>query len=247
MSDQDLWQVKLSEGCVIDMTLDEIDTAFNAGRISARTSVLPPGDFRWTTLGDAAGLEDEDRAEERATMPAPYSSAPYSIAPVAADIADVTPPPPMFDLGSDDGIDVDLESHAGLPKRRKGGVFGKVVGVAALFGVLIAAGVGGGAYAARPAEFKAKVASVKERFTKGAAPAKAAAAAQPPPPVVQSSREIPPPPPAVEAPAPAPAPAPSPSIPTMQASSSSATAVGTMSVSSLPDAKGKKGAAKKKK
>lgn len=245
MSDQDLWQVKLSEGCVIDMTLDEIDTAFNAGRISARTSVLPPGDFRWTTLGDAAGLEDDDRA----TMPAPYSSAPYSIAPVAADIGyvDSTPPPPMFDLGGDDGIDVDLESHAGLPNKRKGGVFGKVVGVTALFAVLIAAGIGGGAYAARPVEFKAKVASVKERFTKGAAPAKVAAAAQPPPPVVQSSREIPPPPPAVETAAAAAAPAPAP-IPTMQASSSSTpTGVGTMSVSSLPDAKGKKGAASKKK
>lgn len=246
MSDHDLWQVKLSEGCVVDMTLDEIDTAFNAGRISARTSVLPPGDFRWTTLGDAAGLEDEDRVEERATMPAPYSSAPYSIAPVAADIGDVTPPPPMFDLGSDDGIDVDLESHAGLPNKKKGGVFGKVVGVTALFAVLIAAGIGGGAYAARPVEFKAKVASVKERFTKGAAPAKVAAAAQPPPPVVQSSREIPPPPPAVDTPPPAPAPAPAP-IPTMQASSSNPTSVGTMSVSSLPDAKGKKGAASKKK
>lgn len=242
MSDHDLWQVKLSEGCVVDMTLDEIDTAFNAGRITARTSVLPPGDFRWTTLGEAAGLEDEER-EERATMPAPYSSAPYSIAPVAADIADVTPPPPMFDLGSDDGIDVDLASNAGLPRKRSGGVFGKVVGVTALFAVLIAAGVGGGAYAARPVEFKAKVASVKARFAKGTSAPNAAAAAQPPPPVVQSSREIPPPPPVVETAAPAPAPAP---IPTMQASSSRTPTAGTMSVSSLPDAKAKKSAPKKK-
>lgn len=229
MSDQDLWQVKLSEGCVIDMTLDEIDTAFNAGRISARTSVLPPGDFRWTTLGAAAGLEDDDR---------PTEPAPYSIAPVAAD---VTPPPPMFDYGSDDAIDVDLESNAGLPRKRRGGVFGKVVGVAVVFTVLIAAGVGGGAYAARPAEFKATVASVKARFTKGSSASKAAAAAQapppvqtqvaPPPPPVQSSREIPPPPPAAETAAP---------IPTMHASST-----GT-SVTNLPDAKAKKTPAKKK-
>lgn len=233
MSDQDLWQVKLSEGCVVDMTLDEIDTAFNAGRISARTSVMPPGDFRWTTLGDAAGLEDEAPAAQ-------VDAAPYSIAPVAYEM-DATPQPPLYDLG--DGIDVDLESNAGLPRKRKGGAFGKVVGVTALFAVLIAAGVGGGAYAARPVEFKAKVASVKERFTKGASAPKAAAAAQPPPPVVQSSREIPPPPPAVEPTAlAAPAPAPStPPTPTMHASSS-----GT-SVANLPDAKGKKSAPAKKK
>jgi hypothetical protein len=229
MSDHDLWHVKLSEGCVVEMTLDEIDTAFNAGRISARTSVMPPGDFRWTTLGDAAGLED-DPQEDRATEPAPYS-----IAPVAYE-TDATPQPPLYDLS--DGIDVDLESNAGLPRKRKG-VFGKVVGVTALFAVLIAAGVGGGAYAARPVEFKAKVASVKDRFTKGSSAPKAAAAAQPPPPV-QSSREIPPPPPAAETAAPAPVPAPAPT-PTMQASSS-----GT-SVTNLPDAKGKKAVPAKKK
>jgi hypothetical protein len=230
MSDHDLWQVKLSEGCVVEMTLDEIDTAFNAGRINARTSVLPPGDFRWTTLGDAAGLEDDDR---------PTEPAPYSIAPVAADIgADFasTPPPPMVDLD----YDVDLSSAAGVPK--KGSLFGKVVGVGLLFTVLVALGIGGGAYAARPAEFKAKVASVKDRFTKGSSGAKAAAAAQPPPPVqtqaappppppVQSSREIPPPP-AAETAAP---------VPTMHAS-----ATGT-SVSNLPDAKASKKAAAKKK
>lgn len=231
MSEHDLWQVKLSEGCVIDMTPDEIDTAFNAGRISARTSVLPPGDFRWTTLGEAAGLEDD----ERETEPAPYSIAPYSIAPVAADVA---PPPPMFSV--DDGIDVDLESAAGLPKKR--GVFGKVVAVSVLFGVLVAVGIGGGAYAARPAEFKAKVAGLKERFTH--APAKAAAVAPPPPPVQAAPPPPAPPPPAPPPPAvahePAPAAAPA-AVATMHASSSSST-----SVSALPDAKAKKKPATKK-
>ena len=226
MSDHDLWQVKLSEGCVVEMTLDEIDTAFNAGRISARTSVVPPGDFRWTTLGDAAGLEDEEREAE---------PAPYSIAPVAYEM-NATPQPPLYDFGGDD-IDVDLESNAGLPKRR--GVFGKVVGVTVIFGVLVAVGVGGGAYAARPAEFKAKVASVKDRITHGSAPAKAAAAPAPPPPPVQAAPVVPPPPPAV-APPPAPATPPTPPTPTMQASAS-----GT-SVANLPDAKGKKAPAKKK-
>jgi hypothetical protein len=226
MSDHDLWHVKLSEGCVVEMTLDEIDTAFNAGRINARTSVMPPGDFHWTTLGEAAGLEDE----ERPTQPSAHvEAAPYSIAPVAAD---VTPQPPVYDFG--DGLDVDLESNAGLPRKR--GVFGKVVGVAVLFTVLIAAGIGGGAYAARPAEFKAKVASVKERFTnKGSS---VAAAAQPPPPPVETAAPVVPPPPPAETAAPVAA--------TPQPSASSS--AGAMSVSSLPDAKGaKKSSAKKKK
>jgi len=227
MSDHDLWNVKLSEGCVVEMTLDEIDTAFNAGRISAGTSVLPPGDFVWTTLGEAAGLEDDDRE----TMPAPYS-----IAPVAADI---TPSPPMVELDSAFDIDVDLASNAGLPKKGSG-VFGKVVGIGAFFVFLIGAGIVGGAYAARPAEFKAKVSTLRDRFSHSPAKAAAAATPAPPPPIVQSSREIPPPPPAVATPEPVPAAAPA-AIPTMQASSSS-----TMSVSNLPDAKSKKAPAKKK-
>src|SRR5688572_19715716 len=108
MSDQELWQVKLSEGCVIDMTLDEIDTAFNAGRIQASTLVMPPGDMRWTTLGAAAGLEDE------------REEAPYSIAPIAADIA---PPVGSFGYPPVPDFDVDMQSLAengdayGLPKK----------------------------------------------------------------------------------------------------------------------------------
>jgi hypothetical protein len=234
MSDHDLWQVKLSEGCVVEMTLDEIDTAFNAGRIAARTSVLPPGDLRWTTLGEAAGLEDAGLAEDDR----PAEPAPYSLAPVAYE-AHANPQPLLYDFG--DGIDVDLESNAGLPRRR--GIFGKVVGVAVLFAVLIGAGITGGAYAARPTEFKAKIAEAKTRIMHGSSAPKAAAAAQPPPPVqesppappppAQSSREIPPPPPAAETAAPAPAPAP---IPTKHASTS-----GT-SVANLPNAKGTKAA-----
>jgi hypothetical protein len=210
MSDHDLWHVKLSEGCVVEMTLDEIDTAFNAGRINAATAVMAPGDFRWRTLGEAAGLEDEVLEIE----PEP---APYSIAPVAAD---VTPPPPSVDMDAFE-VDVELATAAGLPQKR--GMFGKVVGGTAFFGCIIALGVVGGAYAARPVEFKAKVASVRDRITHAPAQTVAVATPAPPPPPVQSSREIPPPPPAVAAP-----------IPTMQAST------GGTSVASLPDAKASK-------
>lgn len=208
MSTSDLWHVKLSEGCVVEMTLDEIDTAFNAGRIKASTSVLAPGDFRWTTLGEAAGLEDE---------PEP---APYSIAPVAAD---VTPPPPLVDEAAPVG------SGRGAARPRRRGVVGRVASVSALFAVLVAAGMAGGAYAAGPAEFKARVSSLRERLTH--APAGAAAVAAPPP-----GEAAPPPPvtaaPLREAPAPvaapvAPSPAPQPSL----------TTAASVAVDSLPDAK----------
>ena len=110
MSDPDLWHVKLSEGCVVDMTLDEIDTAFNAGRISARTSVMPPGDFRWTTLGDAAGLEDEQPSQDRATEPAPVtaSNAP-SVLTLLIGLAFLTP---LVLLGIRRGRDVRLSVRA---------------------------------------------------------------------------------------------------------------------------------------
>jgi len=231
-TENDLWQVKLSEGCVVDMTLDEIETAFNAGRIHAATSVLPPGDFRWTTLGEAAGLDDDaGRYEEPAV--------PYSIAPLAMDTGSGAP--------LDDAMDIDFESAAGLPPKRKSrGVFGKVVGVGLLFAVLIGAGIGGGAYAARPAEFKAKVASVRDRLThRGSDPVAAAAAPAPvkeaaPPPQAAPPPPAPVPPPAATTAAPAPSPQ-----PTVAAASQPPTS-NTTSVNSLPDAKSKKAAKKKR-
>jgi hypothetical protein len=210
------------------MTLDEIETAFNAGRIGASSSVLPPGDFRWTTLGEAAGLDDDaGRYEEPAV--------PYSIAPLAMDTGSGAP--------FEDAMDVDFESAAGLPpKKKSGGIFGKVVGVGLLFAVLIGAGIGGGAYAARPAEFKAKVATLRDRIThRGAEPVAAAAPAPPPAkeaaPPPQAAPVAPPPPATTAAPAPSPQ-------PTVAAASLPTTST-TTSVNSLPDAKGKKTAKKK--
>ena len=202
MGTSDLWHVKLSEGCVVEMTLDEIDTAFNAGRIHAGTSVLAPGDFRWTTLGEAAGLGDE---------PEP---APYSIAPVAAD---VTPAPPMIDFEA--ATEIAPDAVVGAPRRR--GLAAKALGVTALFAVLVAAGMTGGAYAAGPAEFKAKVASVRERLTH--AEPRAAAVAAPPP-----VEKAPPPPPVVATPSREIANAPA---------QPAVTAAASVSVDTLPDAK----------
>lgn len=215
MSEHDLWQVKLSEGCVVEMTIDEIDTAFNAGRIKASTSVLAPGDFRWTTLGEAAGLEDE---------PEPP---PYSIAPVAAD---VTPPPPIVDLAA--------RAPAAAPAPRRRGSVAKVLGIGALFGVLIGAGIAGGAYAARPAEFRAKLAELRGQpapasEAEAASPDQAKAAAAAPPPAPAETQAAPPP---AE---PSPAPVAAAPEPAAAAAAAAPTTQGTTSVNSLPDAPAK--------
>ncbi len=216
MSTSDLWHVKLSEGCVVEMTLDEVDTAFNAGRIHAGTSVLAPGDFRWTTLGEAAGLEDD-----RETEPVPYS-----IAPVAAD---VTPAPPMIDFEAP----TEVAPDAIVPRRRAGRTIARAIGVTALFAVLIAAGMVGGAYAAGPSELASRVTMLRERL--GHAPPRAAAAVAAPPP----AQAAPPAPVTAAAPEPAPAPPPQASVTT------TAPATATVGVDALPDAKAAAKAKKK--
>lgn len=229
----DLWHVKLSEDCVLEMTLDEIDTAFHAGRIDAGTAVLAPGDGRWTTLGEAAGLENAPAAFVPESVPAPYSVTPSSLAPVASDLLTPTPAPAVVDLDAL-GIEPDLLAPSvapPAPRARGGGVALKAVGIVAMFAVLIATGAAGGAYAARPTEAREKIASITSRLPR--APMRAAAVAPPPPaakelpPVETKPAAVDPPPadvkPAETAPAAQPAAAPSPeSLP---------------SVDALPDAK----------
>src|SRR4051794_35171163 len=111
-SDLDLWSVQLPGGIVRTMTLDELDNAFQAGTIGERTMVLKAGAIHWTTLGDAAGLQDEAEEEQ-----------PNSLAPFATDVAaSYSPPIPRSPLPS---IDLSLstsELAAFRPKRRTGRV-----------------------------------------------------------------------------------------------------------------------------
>jgi hypothetical protein len=72
----ELWRVQLGTGEVRMMTIDDLDRAFDSGFIHSRTNVLPPGSFTWTTLGEAAGLEDEQPAYVEQTP----SLAPMAIA-----------------------------------------------------------------------------------------------------------------------------------------------------------------------
>jgi hypothetical protein len=59
---EELWYVKLANGDVHRVTLDQLDGAFQAGHIDEGTMVLAAGASLWTKLGDLAGLDDETEA-----------------------------------------------------------------------------------------------------------------------------------------------------------------------------------------
>jgi hypothetical protein len=140
MSGGELWFVKLPNGDVHHVTVDQLDTAFEAGHIDANTLVLAEGSSQWTRLGEAAGL-DEPPAAMPSPTPAPVVR-PVSVAPVASRppvaYASYAPPagsirPVAFDLGSDlDLDDVPFKKSGG----RKGWAF------AALTLALVGGGVG---------------------------------------------------------------------------------------------------------
>lgn len=65
----DCWYVKLSDGDVHRVTLDQLDEAFQAGHIDANTMVLASGATQWTKLGALAGIDDEEEAIEAAEKP----------------------------------------------------------------------------------------------------------------------------------------------------------------------------------
>jgi hypothetical protein len=63
---EELWYVKLSNGDVHRVTIDQLDGAFQAGHIDEGTMVLAAGASQWTRLGDLAGLgDDESEAPEQ--------------------------------------------------------------------------------------------------------------------------------------------------------------------------------------
>ncbi len=58
-SDESVWfYVKLDDGDVQRLTLEQLDTAFQAGFIDADTLVLASNQTQWAKLGRLAGLDD---------------------------------------------------------------------------------------------------------------------------------------------------------------------------------------------
>lgn len=73
----DFWHVRLPNGSVCTLTLDELDDAFQAGQIDENIFVLQHGATAWTTLGALLGIE--------AAPPAPPARAPaVMVAPTPA-------------------------------------------------------------------------------------------------------------------------------------------------------------------
>jgi hypothetical protein len=118
-TNEELCRVQLGTGEIRLMTLDALDHAFNEGIVDARVPVLPPGASAWTTLGEAAGLEEE----------APRPQDTPSLSPVAISAPSV--PPSALDAQSS-SLDLDLpDTFEELRPRRRGLIFGGVAAAAA--------------------------------------------------------------------------------------------------------------------
>jgi len=149
--DGDLWCVKLANGDVHKVTLDQIDDAFNAGRIDGSVLVMAAGSTRWTTLNEAAGLDS-------ATPPAPAPPTPTPTAVAYAPYPQYAPPPssmrPMtMDIGA-------IDYYGAAPFRsgsRKRWAFA-AAGVLAVGGISFAAAQSSGGTDAAPISAAAAVA-----------------------------------------------------------------------------------------
>ncbi|MBX3229927.1 MAG: hypothetical protein KIT84_26165 [Labilithrix sp.] len=123
MMNPELWRVQLGTGEVRIMTLDELDRAFDAGYIHARTNVLAPGSFHWTTLGEAAGL-DEPQVEQTPSL------SPMAIASSSPSAYSFPQIPQQSGLSMHSfGVGDDDPDFA--PRRKRGLVFGFFVAAAA--------------------------------------------------------------------------------------------------------------------
>lgn len=152
MNDE-LWRVQLSTGEIRMMTLDALDRAFEEGLIDARVPVLPPGASAWTTLGEAAGLDDCPTEQAPSLSPVAIASA----APSSTTAVPSSEPQAPLDLDLPDN----LEELA--PRRR---------------GLVISGAIGALAIAAAVAVLAGKLGSSMP----AAADVKAAAAVEAPPP-----------------------------------------------------------------
>ena len=80
MHDDEMWLVKLDDGRVRSMTLDELDASYQRGEIHERTMICRDGGDRWITLADELG--------EAESAPPPPPDATPSTPPVVADLGD---------------------------------------------------------------------------------------------------------------------------------------------------------------
>jgi hypothetical protein len=73
---EELWYVQMDSGELRELTLDELDEAFNAGLIHENTFVMEVGGTEWQTLADVAGLNEEEPPAAPAPVYAPQAAGP---------------------------------------------------------------------------------------------------------------------------------------------------------------------------
>lgn len=143
----DAFCVRLASGDVCVLSLDELDAAYQDGRIDEHTPVLPFGATDWTRLGALAGLDEDD-----ATVPSPHPavedprarlpSVVVRVSTPTGPIAPRLPPQAMpsvrpFTTDLDATEADDLPPFARRPTKRWKLVAG-VVGAGAAFGLILA-------------------------------------------------------------------------------------------------------------
>lgn len=144
---EDRYHTQVDAGDVRLFTLDQLDAAFNAGLIHENTYVCLEGGSEWLTLGEVAGLGDEEPEVAPAPVPVPHRggfaaspsvvpAAPYSVAPM---VMQNSLRPVVNDLSFDD---FDPDMMAMRPKRRAGKIVAglAVVGLGALGFVVVQSG-----------------------------------------------------------------------------------------------------------
>jgi hypothetical protein len=144
---EDRYYTQVDAGDVRLFTLDQLDAAFNAGLIHENTYVCLEGASEWLTLGEVAGLGDEEPEPAPisavtsvphrggfAASPSIVPAAPYSVAPM---IMPASLRPVVNDLD-----DLDPDMFAMRPKRRAGKIVAglAVVALGALGFVVVSSG-----------------------------------------------------------------------------------------------------------
>jgi len=99
-----LWHVQTPDGVTRKVTLDQLNDAFQAGRVDATLRVRAPGAAKWSTLGELASLKEDAPAE---ATPAP-ASAPAPRPPPAPAPPVPAAPVPVVEAAPAPSPDIDL-------------------------------------------------------------------------------------------------------------------------------------------
>jgi hypothetical protein len=178
MSAESQWFVRLPNGNVVTVSLDQLDAGFQRGDIDENTLVFKHGMKEWLPLGQAAGIDDEVSGADD-TIKAP-SSSPTAFAPASPTVSPLAPysepdaysvRPVAFDMQpAFDHSSIDIGDEYAPPKSSKAKIIFGFAAAAAVIGLGIfgATQMTGGDAAAAAAAIATQ------------APANAAAAVAPP-------------------------------------------------------------------